>query len=207
VAGKESVRSAVVFDRDSGWIEAIKLVLGRIDVRVAATATKPGRALELVARLHPHLSVVEADPVGMDGPELIRRMAEVASETRVIVLAEPQYPQHVHRSLEAGAFAIIVKSASADEIAVAARQAVRSSIFFSAPAPTPVGGVESRRLTPRELEVVRLAGEGRSNGEIARTLRVTEQTVKFHLSNVYRRHGLANRTQAAQWAARQGLLG
>ncbi|MDQ3668918.1 MAG: response regulator transcription factor [Actinomycetota bacterium] len=147
-----------------------------------------------MARLHPHLSVVEADLVGMDGPELIRRMAEVASETRVIVLAEPQYPQHVHRSLEAGAFAIIVKSASADGIAVAARQAVRSSIFFSAPAPTPVGGVESRRLTPRELEVVRLAGEGRSNGEIARTLRVTEQTVKFHLSNVYRRHGLANRT-------------
>jgi NarL family two-component system response regulator LiaR len=206
VTGKDGVRSAVVFDRDSDWIEAATLVLERVGVKVAATATTPARALELVAQHDPHLVVVEADPVGMDGAELIRRTAEMASEARVIVLAEPRHPHHVHRSLEAGAFAIIVKSSSADEIAVAARQAVQSSIFFSA-APTRDGGGSSPELTPRELEVVRLVGEGRSNREIARTLRVTEQTVKFHLTNIYRRHGLANRTQAAQWAARQGILG
>jgi DNA-binding CsgD family transcriptional regulator len=64
----------------------------------------------------------------------------------------------------------------------------------------------SSKLTKRELEILRLVAEGGSNAEIARGLWVTEQTVKFHLANVYRKIGVANRTEAARFAYLHGLF-
>ena len=61
-------------------------------------------------------------------------------------------------------------------------------------------------LTPREIEVLRLAAEGHSNAELATLLWVTERTVKFHLSNIYKKLEISNRTQASQWAQARGLL-
>ena len=61
-------------------------------------------------------------------------------------------------------------------------------------------------LTRRELEILRLAAEGFSNAQIAKSLWVTEQTVKFHLSNIYRKVGVGNRTEASRWAQRHGVL-
>ena len=61
-------------------------------------------------------------------------------------------------------------------------------------------------LTRRELEILRLAAEGHSNSQLARMLWVTEQTVKFHLSNIYRKLNVANRTEASRWAQRNGIL-
>jgi DNA-binding CsgD family transcriptional regulator len=66
--------------------------------------------------------------------------------------------------------------------------------------------VDQHDLTNRELEILRLVAEGHSNAQLARMLWVTEQTVKFHLSNVYRKLNVANRTEAARWAQLHGLL-
>jgi len=65
---------------------------------------------------------------------------------------------------------------------------------------------EAHRLTKREVEILRLAAEGHSNAQMARMLWVTEQTVKFHLSNVYRKINVGNRTEASRWAQVNGLL-
>jgi len=62
-------------------------------------------------------------------------------------------------------------------------------------------------LTKREIEILRLAAEGHSNSQLARMLWVTEQTVKFHLSNIYRKLDVSNRTEASRWAQRHGMLG
>ena len=64
----------------------------------------------------------------------------------------------------------------------------------------------ARELTRRELEILRLVAEGHSNGQLAKMLWVTEQTVKFHLSNIYRKLEVANRTEASRWAHHNGLL-
>jgi DNA-binding CsgD family transcriptional regulator len=95
------------------------------------------------------------------------------------------------------------------------RQAFDHSVFIAgaapAPTPTPAGApVRVERpggLTRRELEILRLVAEGHSNAQLARMLWVTEQTVKFHLSNIYRKLDVANRTEASRWAQRNGLLG
>src|SRR5215470_14166852 len=64
----------------------------------------------------------------------------------------------------------------------------------------------SARLTRRELDILRLVAQGRSNSQVAAILWVTEQTVKFHLANMYRKLGVSNRTEASHWAIAQGLV-
>ena len=103
----------------------------------------------------------------------------------------------------------MIKTADPEDFASAVRQSFEPSVFLPIAAGTPEqGGMrdEDVPLTRRELEILRLAAEGRSNAELARQLWVTEQTVKFHLSNIYRKLGVANRTEAARWAQRNGLL-
>jgi DNA-binding CsgD family transcriptional regulator len=78
------------------------------------------------------------------------------------------------------------------------------SVNGDAPHPTAPG--ERHGLTRRELEILRLVSEGHSNAELARQLWVTEQTIKFHLSNIYRKLDVANRTEASRWAQLNGLL-
>ena len=107
-----------------------------------------------------------------------------------------------------------MKTTHPDDIASAIRQAFRHSIFFAAPAPQqrtmqvfPNGRPESEAgLTRRESEILRLVAEGHSNGQLARMLWVTEQTVKFHLSNIYRKLNVTNRTEATRWAYTHDVL-
>jgi DNA-binding NarL/FixJ family response regulator len=103
-----------------------------------------------------------------------------------------------------------------EDLAAAIRQSFDHCIYFAdgrgsvrdddLPA-RDVGAPTAAGLTKREVEILRLAAEGYSNSELARMLWVTEQTVKFHLSNVYRKLNVANRTEASRWAQLHGLLG
>ena len=108
-----------------------------------------------------------------------------------------------------------MKTAHPDDVASAVRQAFDHSVYLAG-SPRPIGGGAAPAqapaaespvgLTRRELEILRLVAEGHSNSQLARMLWVTEQTVKFHLSNIYRKLGVANRTEASRWAQLNGLL-
>jgi DNA-binding NarL/FixJ family response regulator len=101
----------------------------------------------------------------------------------------------------AGASAYVYKRSHPDDFVAAIRQLFEHSIFF---ARDRVGMTHDQQvwppLTRRETEILQLVAEGRSNPEVARTLWIQEQTVKFHLSNIYRKLGVPNRTAAARWA-------
>ena len=110
-------------------------------------------------------------------------------------------------ALAEGAVAYVETSGDPDDIVAAIRQATSRSIFLAHPAPTVEPGAAARApLTPRELEVVALVAEGSTNAVIARQLGVTEQAVKFHLSNVYRKLEVSNRTEMSLHAQLHGLL-
>jgi DNA-binding NarL/FixJ family response regulator len=104
----------------------------------------------------------------------------------------------------------VLKTALPEDLAAAIRQAFGHSIFIAnghSVRREPSEDVpECHPLTRRELEILRLAAEGHTNAELARMLWVTEQTVKFHLSNVYRKLQVTNRTEASRWAQIHGLL-
>ena len=127
--------------------------------------------------------------------------------------------ERVTPEFDAGALAYAVKTAHPEDVAATVRQTFDHTIFLAKTAATNGGspsslppvvageGDEDVALTRREREILALVAEGHSNRELARMLWVTEQTVKFHLSNIYRKLDVANRTEASRWAHRNGLVG
>ena len=206
--------SAVLLDRQPLWLEAVELVLARIDVRVAGKATTPTQALTLVGAHRPDIFVtgITMGDGEIDGIECVTRARELVPAMRAVVLSAHTETEYIDRALDAGAVAYVVKSAHPDDLASAIRQAFEHSVYFAGSRPAPVAAwppaesSEVAELTRREREILQLVAEGHSNATLAKMLWVTEQTVKFHLSNVYRKLDVANRTEAARWAQLNGLL-
>ena len=157
-----------------------------------------------------------ADAAG-DGFACIRKACATVPELKAIVLSSPDDGAQIEAAFAAGAHAYVLKTAHPDDVSVAIRQTFDHSVFLpgpgaaAVPANTPVAvGSDASdtvaSLTKRELEILQLVAEGHSNSQLARILWVTEQTVKFHLSNIYRKLDVANRTEASRWAQVHGLL-
>jgi DNA-binding NarL/FixJ family response regulator len=209
-----SERTGVLLDPHPLWLDALEGVLERLDVRVGLKTTSPAEVLASLDELRPDLIVAEVEtPEGeIDGIELLLRAREQLPSLRGIIISSLAEPAFIDRALAAGASAYVLKTAHPEDFASAIRQAFSSSIFLAGPrTPTPTAPARAAQkaaadLTARELEILQLVAEGLSNGEMARRLWVTEQTVKFHLSNIYRKLDVANRTQASRWAQVNGLL-
>jgi DNA-binding NarL/FixJ family response regulator len=211
--------TAVLFDQHPLWVDALEPVLRRISVEVVGKATTPEGAVALVAEKQPDLFVAEIscrEGVAA-GLASITQARERSSRSKVIVLGASASTADIDAAFAAGAIAYIVKTAHPEDIASTIRQAFGNSVFFAKPAAAPdvttarpalaaVKPPATPGLTNRELEILRLVGEGHSNSQLARMLWVTEQTVKFHLSNVYRKLEVRNRTEASRWAQLNGLL-
>lgn len=206
-------RTAVLLDQHPLWLEAVEQVLHRIGIEVKGKATSPSHAVALMEEHRPSLFVTGLEMEGgtMDGIECLALARERAPELKVIVLSALADSQHVDAALAAGADAYVVKTAHADDLASAIRQAFDHSIYLARAhngrRERPRETVEEAwGLTRRELEILTLVAEGHSNAQLARMLWVTEQTVKFHLSNIYRKLRVSNRTEASRWAQVHGLL-
>ena len=208
---------AVVLDPHPIWLDAVEMVLERIGATVVHKTSSANDALAAIERAQPRLLTLELDtPAGEpDGFDVMRRAKTLAPSLRAIVLSVYHDTAHIDAALAAGAAAYVVKTAHPDDVASAVRQAFDHSVYLAgaprpvtgSPAPTAARQSESPGgLTRRELEILRLVAEGHSNSQLARMLWVTEQTVKFHLSNIYRKLGVSNRTEASRWAQLNGLL-
>jgi len=203
--------TAVLLDRHPLWLDAVGSVLERIGVAVLGKATAPDEALALVDAHQPDIVITEATVAtdGADGVAWLKKARERAPHVRAIVLSATDDSESVRAAFDAGADAFVAKTVRPEDLAAAVRQTFEHSIILPATttgtAPA-LDGAAKPLLTRRELEILRLAARGHSNAELARMLWVTEQTVKFHLSNVYRKASVANRTEAARWAQVHGIL-
>jgi DNA-binding NarL/FixJ family response regulator len=199
------------------WLEAVEAVLDRVGVRVVGKAVTPPAALAIVADNQPDLFVTEMTLEDQSAAiSCLKDVQERAPGIRCIVLCSSTDSATIEAALAAGAAAVVLKNAHPDDLASAVRQAFDHSVYLarrtssSVPdgqmlkAVRPLGG--DAELTNREREILRLVAEGHSNAQLAAMLWVTEQTVKFHLSNVYRKLNVSNRTEAARWAQLHGLL-
>ena len=208
-------RTAVICDEQSSWLDAVDGVLHRSEFRLVGKTTSTGQALRLVQAEQPDLLVTELRPQNgdIDSLTLIRRSLDAVQSLRTVVLSAREDPRSIDMAMRAGAAAYVMKSAHPDDLAAAVRQVFGPSVFLAdswTPAHAPPREeqpTETWGLTRRELEILGLVAEGLSNAQVARTLWVTEQTVKFHLSKTYRKLGVSNRTEASRWAQLHGLLG
>jgi DNA-binding NarL/FixJ family response regulator len=207
-----NARTAVLLDPYPLWLDAVAHVLSRIHIDVVGTTTSPNEALELVEELRPDMLIAEisAQDSDLDGIDCLRRACSLFPELKAVVFSAYEDTQHVDAALEAGAVAYVIKAADPEDFASAIRQAFEHSIYFrGARRSTPALRAsvdESPGLTRREIEILKLMAEGLTNAQLAKMLWVTEQTVKFHLSNIYRKLDVSNRTEASRWAQMNGLL-
>jgi DNA-binding NarL/FixJ family response regulator len=211
----QSGRTAVVLDRHLLWAEAVEHVMNRVGVEIVGKATSGVEALLLIQRLRPDLLVtdIDADDGSVAGLKCLQEARKLMPGLRGIVLASSEDEHQIDAALHAGASAYVVKTAHPDDFASAVRQAFSHSVYFAhttrrpkAQVPDGNASADQADLTKREREILRLAAEGHSNAQLASILWVTEQTVKFHLSNVYRKLNVSNRTEAARWAQVHGLV-
>jgi DNA-binding NarL/FixJ family response regulator len=205
--------TAVLLDRHPLWLEAVETVLADLDIQVRASASASEQALTLIDRYEPDLFVAEVEGANgdIDGFACIRRARERLPEMKIVVLSASENPRRIRAALHAGATVYVMKSAQRDDLRSAVRQAFTHSVylandFVNRRRNGSPGGIFSP-LTPRELEILGLLAEGRSNAQLAKVLWVTEQTIKFHLSNIYRKLGVSNRTEASRWGLINGVIG
>jgi len=206
-------RTAVLVDQHPLWLDTVAQVVGRINVEVVGKATSSTGVLGTLDDQRPDLLItgIKMNDGEADGITLIRQARERYPDMKAIVLSMYEDAQHIEAAFAAGAVAYVLKTAHPDDLTSAIRQAFDHSIYLAGVRPAPVAAPpavedDSPGLTRRELEILRLVAEGHSNAELARMLWVTEQTVKFHLSNIYRKLNVANRTEASRWAQLRGML-
>jgi DNA-binding NarL/FixJ family response regulator len=147
----------------------------------------------------------------IDGIEVTRQVAVGSPDTRVVVFTSFSDRDGIVRALDAGAIGYLLKDAEPEEIHEAIRAAARGEAPITPRAA--VALLADRRdrptsvdLTAREQEVLLLVVEGLANKQIARRLGISEKTVKGHLTNLFQRIGVGDRTQAALWAERNGMF-
>jgi len=213
--GEVRTRSAVIVDRYPLWLEALGRLLAQSGVEVLGSARRTEDGLALVEEHRPDLLVlgIGENDEDDDWHDAVRELHVRLPALRTVVVSAKTDEETIESAFAAGVAAYCVKSAAPEDLAVAIRQPFDQTIHLArsrslplAGAPVPSGASGRPELTRREIEILMLVAEGYSNSQLARMLWVTEQTVKFHLSNIYRKLNVANRTEASRWAQLQGLL-
>jgi len=164
----------------------------------------------LVEEAKPDVVVVDGMTPGATALSRLRDARAAVPNAKLVLLTDRMEPRWLAAAAAAGADAAISKNGHLGSIGMLVREVAAGNVFHAfrpAPATAPDQAGVTHALTARELEILRLVAAGASNGRIASQLWVTEQTVKFHLSNVYRKLGVANRTEASHYAHVTGLLG
>jgi DNA-binding NarL/FixJ family response regulator len=206
------VARVVLADDHPLFLQAMKIAVERAGIEVVGTAMRGDDLIDLMGRVDADLVLLDLAMPGYDGLECIDRLRVSHPSLTLVVVSGTDDEATIRKAMDAGALCFVGKSTNPDDLAGAIRILLSDSIHLGVPraggattsaAPT---GDARNILTRRELEILRLVSQGLSNSEMAKKLWVTEQTVKFHLSNIYRKIGVGNRTGASRWAQQQGLL-
>lgn len=187
-----------------------------MEIEVLGTVTTPDAAADLIRLSHPSVFIIEPTVKDADGSWMqhIASARKLAPEMKVIAFSDDVTDETVAEALACGAAVFGSKSLDQEDIKAAIRQAFKPTIFHARNlVPHPALDEEDEHaedggslLTRREREVLQLAAQGMTNAQMAGQLWVSEETVKFHLSNTYRKICVKNRTQASRWAAEHGLI-
>jgi two-component system, NarL family, response regulator LiaR len=186
------------------------------DISVVAEAGSGEEAVRLAAEHAPDVALMDLIMPGMDGVEATRRLTTRSPRTSVVMLTSYHDDEHVFPAIRAGALSYVLKEIGPGELADAVRKAAAGEAVLhprvAARVVRELHGARRdepnafRELSDRELEVLKLIADGLNNAEIAARLYVSEKTVKSHVSNILGKLHLADRTQAAVYAWRQGVI-
>lgn len=191
----------------------VGLLSAAADIEVVGEAADGLDAVRLAGSLEPDLVLMDLRMPALDGAEATARIIDARPTAKVLVLTTYETDEHILGAIEAGASGYLLKAAPEAEILAGVRSVVAGETVL---APSIAAKLVSRvrqdatsaapSLSPRELEVLRLVSDGRSNPEIARALFIGEATVKTHLLHVFEKLEVNDRTRAVTRAMELGLL-
>jgi DNA-binding NarL/FixJ family response regulator len=208
----------VLADDHPLFLRALQAAVEDAGIEVAGTAGRGDELLDLMdTDIEVDAVLLDLSMPGVDGFGCIDQLRRSHPDVRLIAVSATDDEGAIRRALDAGSVCFIGKSIDPTDLASAVRALLSDAVRLgngsthagnggeNAPAEAPsLNGTSV--LTKRELEILRLAAEGLSNSQMAKLLWVTEQTVKFHLSNIYRKIDVRNRTEASRWAQVHGVL-
>lgn len=209
--GKQPMRVAIADDHRL-MLDGIKRALETApDIKVVGEAMTGEDLVALVPRVRPDVVILDMRMPKGDGLATLQALQKSHPDLKVIMLSMFDDPEHIEKALGYGAAGYVVKSINPLDLPSTIRGVFEGTVYHprgnagggssdTPPQATPGG------LTNRELAILKLVAEGLSNLDIASKLFVTEQTVKFHLSNIYRKLGVGNRTEATRYAYKNGLI-
>ncbi|MDD4268982.1 MAG: response regulator transcription factor [Pirellulales bacterium] len=209
-----SVRLLVVDDHEV-IRTGLKSLLAGSDIEVVAEAATGKEAIEQAERSRPDVILLDIRMPDGDGLAALEKLRGVVPESRVVMLSTYDNPTYVARAVALGASDYVLKGASREDLI--------ATITAAAAGESPSRAGELRRvasamkvrqvidddevpLTQRETQVLRHVALGLSNKEIGRSLEISVETVKEHVQNILRKIAVSDRTQAAVWAVRKGLV-
>jgi NarL family two-component system response regulator LiaR len=186
------------------------------DFTVVGEAESGDAAVQLARDLVPDVTLMDLVMPGTDGVEATRKVKNVSPRTQIVVLTSYHQDEHIFPALRAGAISYMLKDVKMEELAEAIRRAARGEATLHPRVAVRViqefHGARDQGLNPftelteREMEVLKLVANGMTNSEIAEGLVISENTVKGHVSNILSKLHLADRTQAAVYAWREGIV-
>ncbi len=213
-----SIRVVLVEDHDF-YRQGLKEMLRGEGIQVVGDTASGEDGVKLAQRVKPDVVLMDLNLPGISGAEATERIQEADPDVRVVMLTVSVESEDVLDALLAGAAGYLVKGSRLQELVSGIRAAAAGQSLLSTEitgkviarlrehaAAAPPDSMSDVELTERELDVLRLIGEGMENAQIAERLYISTTTVKYHVSNLLVKLGLENRIQAAVFAVRRGLV-
>jgi DNA-binding NarL/FixJ family response regulator len=201
----------LVADDHELMLEGVRLALAESqdEFEIVATTTRGPQVLPLVAQTQPDLVLLDLRMPGMDGLTCLELLRQRHPGVKTIVLSGIDAPDVIRSAFNRGAVAYVRKHIDPRDLASVLRQVRNGTVThqtFGERAESESLPAKDAGLSDREMSILRGLGEGLSNKQIAKQHWLAEQTVKFHLTNIYRKLGVSTRTEAVHVAYRRGLL-
>src|SRR5712692_560312 len=201
----------LIADDHKLMLEAIRLALAQAadEFEVVASTTRGPQVLPLVAQTQPDLVLLDLLMPGMDGLTCLELLRQRHPHVKTVVLSGVEAPDVIRSAFTRGATAFIKKHIDPRDLPSALRQALDGTVThqtFGGPEEQESASAKQVGLTDKELSILTSLGEGLSNKQIAKQHWLAEQTVKFHLTSIYRKLEVSTRTEAVHAAYRRGLL-
>jgi DNA-binding NarL/FixJ family response regulator len=176
------------------------------DMRVVGEAQSGAELVQLIERRRPDIVLMDLRMPGVTGTEMIELIGDRWPDTKTVVLSACDDAPVIEAALQAGASAYVLKTAGSLDITSILRQAARGEVL-PAPVTLPARPAEpdAPALTERERDILSRVATGMTTAAISRELWVSEHTIKFHLTNIYRKLGVPNRAGAVRYALEHGL--
>jgi DNA-binding NarL/FixJ family response regulator len=190
-------------------------LLAGSNIKIVAEASDGAEAVKMTVKHHPDVVLLDIRMPDTDGLDALDKIHKEVPKTRVVMLSTYDNPTYVARAVALGASDFVLKGATRQELIGAITAAAEGKSPSAAGEMQRVAGAMARNVTPpdedipltnRETQVLRHVALGLSNKEIGRSLSISIETVKEHVQNILRKIAVTDRTQAAVWAVRRGLV-